>query len=308
MAERATVPLNPRGRRGRLMRSATIAAVVVALLLIAAKLVAWIATGSVAILSTLVDSALDAVASFLNLVAVRQALTPADEEHRFGHGKAEPLAGLAQSAFIAGSALFVIGEAAKQFTDLHPVIHSDIGVAVMVLSVVLTFLLVRFQRLVVRETGSLAVRADSTHYLGDLLMNGGVIAALLVQPVLGWTFLDPALAIVIAVALLWNAWHISRQSLDLLMDRELPDADRRRIIAIATAHPQVRNVHDLRTRSSGHDAFIQLHLELDPEITLAQAHVISDAVESAINAAFPAAEVIIHQDPAGVPEPRPEFA
>jgi len=166
---------------------------------------------------------------------------------------------------------------------------------------------VRFQRLVVRETGSLAVRSDSIHYLGDLLMNGGVIAALVLQPLLGWTFVDPVLAIVIAASLLWSASHILRQSLDLLMDRELPNADRQRIIAIANAHPQVRNVHDLRTRSSGHDAFIQLHLELDPEITLAQAHVISDAVEKAINAAFPSAEVIIHQDPAGIAEPRAEF-
>ncbi len=328
MAERAAFPIEParrpsgpgaaapaaRGkdrakpRRARLMKSATIAAVAVALLLIAAKLVAWIATGSVALLSTLVDSTLDAVASILNLVAVRQALTPADEEHRFGHGKAEPLAGLGQSAFIAGSAMFVIGEAIKQFTELHPVSHGDIGIAVMALSVVLTFFLVRFQRLVVRETGSLAVRADSTHYLGDLLMNGAVIAALIVQPLLGWTFVDPALAIVIALSLVWSAWRISRHSLDLLMDRELPEADRQRIIAIATSHAQVRNVHDLRTRSSGHDAFIQLHLELDPDITLAQAHVISDAVEEAINAAFPAAEVMIHQDPAGIPEPRAEFA
>jgi len=308
MAERETLPVDARSPRGRMMRRATVAAVAVALLLIGAKLVAWIATGSVALLSTLVDSSLDAIASILNLIAVRQALTPADKEHRFGHGKAEPIASLGQSAFIAGSALFVIGEAVKQLSDLHPIANSEIGIAVMVLSIALTFLLVRFQRLVVRETGSLAVRADSIHYLGDLLMNGGVIAALVIQPLLGWTFVDPVLAMVIALSLLWSAWHILRQSLDLLMDHELPNADRQRIIAIASAHPQVRNVHDLRTRSSGHDTFIQLHLELDPEITLAQAHVISDSVEQTINAAFPAAEVIIHQDPAGIAEPRAEFA
>jgi ferrous-iron efflux pump FieF len=290
-----------------MMRLATIAAVAVAVALIAAKLGAWVATGSVALLSTLVDSAVDAVASVLNLIAVRQALQPADNEHRFGHGKAEPLAGLAQSAFIAGSALFVIGEAGKRLFAPEPVVHGDVGIVVMVISIVLTMLLLRFQRMVVRETGSLAVRADSTHYLGDLLMNGAVIAALVAQSALGWSFVDPVLAIVIAAILLRSAWMISRESLDLLMDRELPEADRRRIVAICTANPDVRNVHDLRTRSTGHDSFIQLHLELDPEIALSRAHVISDAVEDAIRAEFPDAEVIIHQDPAGVPEEHAEF-
>lgn len=310
MAERATVPLSKSdagSSRGRMMRLATTAAVGVAALLIAAKLAAWIATGSVALLSTLVDSALDAVASVLNLVAVRQALTPADDEHRFGHGKAEPLAGLGQSAFIAGSALFVIGEAGKRLFVPEPVVRSNVGIVVMVVSVILTLFLLRFQRMVVRETGSLAVRADSTHYAGDLATNFAVIAALIVQSTLGWNFVDPALAIVIALSLIWSAWHISKQSLDLLMDRELPEADRRRIVEISKGHAEVRNVHDLRTRSAGHDSFIQLHLELDPDISLSKAHVISDQVEEAIRAAYPNAEVIIHQDPAGVPEERHAF-
>jgi ferrous-iron efflux pump FieF len=293
--------------RGRMMRLATGAAVAVALALIAAKLAAWVATGSVSLLSTLVDSAVDAVASVLNLIAVRQALQPADDEHRFGHGKAEPLAGLAQSAFIAGSALFVIGEAGKRLFVPEPVVHGTVGIVVMVVSIALTMALLRFQRMVVRETGSLAVRADATHYFGDLLMNGAVIAALLAQSTLGWSFVDPVLAIVIAGVLIRSAWQISRQSLDLLMDHELPETDRTRIIRICHGHPEVRNVHDLRTRSTGHDSFIQLHLELDPEIALSRAHVISDAVEDAIRAEFPSAEVIIHQDPAGVPEARAEF-
>lgn len=310
MAERTAVPLSidaSGGSRGRMMRLATMAAVGVASLLIAAKLAAWIATGSVALLSTLVNSALDAVASVLNFVAVRQALTPADDEHRFGHGKAEPLAGLGQSAFIAGSALFVMGEAGKRLFVPEPVVRSNIGIAVMVVSVVLTLFLLRFQRMVVRETGSLAVRANSTHYAGDLLMNVAVIAALAAQSTLGWSFVDPVLAIVIALSLIWSAWRISKQSLDLLMDHELPEADRRRIVEISTGHPEVRNVHDLRTRSAGHDAFIQLHLELDPDIALSKAHVISDQVEDAIRAAYPNAEVIIHQDPAGLPEDRGGF-
>jgi len=316
MADRATVPLTAEtsrplrddASRGRMMRLATVAAVAVALVLIAIKLGAWVATGSVALLSTMVDSAVDAVASVLNLIAVRQALQPADKEHRFGHGKAEPLAGLAQSAFIAGSALFVIGEAGKRLFAPEPVVRGDVGIVVMIVSIALTMLLLRFQRMVVRETGSLAVRADSTHYLGDLLMNGAVIAALVAQSALGWSFVDPILAIAIAAVLLFSSWRISRESLDLLMDHELPEADRRRIFDIASSHPEVRNIHDLRTRSTGHDAFIQFHLELDPDIALSKAHVISDAVEDSIRAAFPAAEVIIHQDPAGVPEEHADFA
>ena len=315
MADRATVSLStataaaaaPDDKRGRMMRLATGAAVVVALILIAAKLAAWIATGSVALLSTLVDSAIDALASVLNLVAVRQALQPADKEHRFGHGKAEPLAGLAQSAFIGGSALFVIGEAGKRLFTPEPVTHSIAGIVVMAVSVVLTMLLLRFQRMVVKETGSLAVRADSTHYLGDLLMNGAVVGGLVVQATLGWSIVDPILAIVIALVLVHSAWRISRDSLDLLMDHELPDADRQKILAIARAYPGVRNAHDLRTRSAGHDVFIQLHLALDPDITLAKAHAISDAVERAIRAGFPGAEVIIHQDPADMVEEGADF-
>jgi len=290
-----------------MMRLATGAAVAVALVLIAAKFAAWIATGSVALLSTLVDSAVDAVASILNLIAVRQALQPADNEHRFGHGKAEPLAGLGQSAFIAGSALFVIGEAGKRLFVPEPVVHNMVGIVVMVASIALTMVLLRFQRMVVRETGSLAVRADATHYLGDLLMNGAVIVALVAQATLGLPYVDPILAIVIAIVLIRSAWTISHESLDLLMDHELPETQRDRIIAICHTHPEVRNVHDLRTRSTGHDSFIQLHLELDADMALSRAHVISDEVEASIRAEFPTAEVIIHQDPAGVDEVHSEF-
>lgn len=307
MAERTAVSVNAGTARGDLMRWATYAAVAVATLLIVAKLGAWVATGSVALMSTLVDSVLDAGASVINLLAVRHALQPADNEHRFGHGKAEPLAGLGQSAFIAGSALFVVGEAVHRLVHPDPVVRNEVGIAVMVLSVVLTLGLLRFQRRVVRQTQSLAIKADASHYFGDLLMNCAVIGSLVIDRLFGWEFVDPLLAIGIAGLLLWSAGTISFQSLNLLMDREFPDPERDRIKTICLAHPKVRNVHDLRTRSAGHHGFIQLHLELDPEITLRQAHIISDDVEAEIQKAFPAAEVIIHQDPAGIEEPREEF-
>lgn len=292
---------------GRLMRLATHASVVVALILIVVKLGAWLATGSVALLSTLIDSTLDAFASILNLVAVHQALQPADRQHRFGHGKAEPLAGLGQSAFIAGSGLFLVGEAGKRLVDPQPVTHGLVGVGVMVVAIVLTVLLVRFQRFVIRRTGSVAINADSLHYASDVMMNASVIVSLLIAEEFGWEFIDPLFALGIAGFILYSAAKIAWRSFNLLMDREFPDEQRGRIKAICAAHPDVRNVHDLRTRSSGLQSFIQLHLELDGDITLRQAHAISDAVEADIRAAFPSADVIIHEDPEGIVEAKPQF-
>lgn len=277
----------------------------VALLLIVVKLVAWIVTDSVAMLSSLIDSVLDAAASIVNLVAVAHALTPADREHRFGHGKAEPLAGMAQAAFVSGSAVFLLFEAGQRLFSPRPVAAGELGIAVMVFSVLATLGLVTFQRYVVKRTGSVAISADSLHYKGDLLANGGVIVALVLSTQLGWTAADPLLAAVIGIYILFGAWGIARQSLDQLMDRELPDDQRKRIRSIAMAHTEVRDVHDLRTRASGLQTFIQFHLELDGGMALHRAHDIADAVELQILQEFPGAEVIIHQDPAGVEEAHP---
>jgi len=287
---------------GRLMRAATLLAVIVALMLIAAKLAAWLATGSVALLSTLIDSSLDAFASLINLAAVHHSLAPADKEHRFGHGKAEPLAGLAQSAFITGSALFLVSEAGHRLFEPSPVSNSGIGIAVMVFSIVLTLGLVTFQRYVIKRTGSVAVSADSLHYTSDLMMNVGVMLSLGLTSTLQLSWVDPVFALGIGAYILWGAGQLAWSSYNLLMDREFPQEDRDRIKDICRAHPQVRNVHDLRTRSSGQSHFIQLHLELDGDMKLRDAHEVSDAVEAAIQEAFPKAEVIIHQDPAELVE------
>ncbi|WP_142847400.1 cation diffusion facilitator family transporter [Telmatospirillum sp. J64-1] len=299
----------PPGRKDdeRLMRLATYAAVGTALILVGVKFAAYIATGSVAMLSTLVDSALDAAASIVNLFAVRHALQPADREHRFGHGKAEPLAGLGQAAFITGSSILLLFEASSRLLDPQPIARGEWGIAVMVFSILATLALVRFQKHVVARTRSVAIDADSLHYTGDLLINGSVILSLLLAMYLGWTFLDPLFALGIAAFLLYNAFTIARTSLNLLMDREFPDEDRERIRRICTEHPGVISMHDLRTRSSGPQDFIQLHLEVDGEMSLRAAHDIAVAVETRILEAFPNAEVIIHQDPAGVREERPEF-
>lgn len=294
-------------RAERLKRLAAIASVGVASALIAAKAGAWLATGAVSLLSTLMDSLLDLAASLINLIAVRHAAQPADREHRFGHGKAEPLAGLAQAAFIAGSAAFLLFQAGERLIRPAPIANSAVGIAVMVVSIVLTFGLVVFQRSVVRRTASVAIRSDSLHYQTDLLINLGVIVALFLGGRLGWRAADPIIAIGIGVYIILGVVEILKNSLALLMDRELPDAERARIRAIAQAHPGVIAVHDLRTRSSGTQAFIQFHLEMDGALTLLAAHSIAEAVMGEVQAAFPNAEVLIHEDPAGIDEPRAVF-
>ncbi len=287
---------------GRLMRLASYVAVSVALVLIAAKLGAWLLTGSVALLSSLIDSVLDAFASIVALVAIRQALTPADKEHRFGHGKAEPIAALGQAAFIVGSALFLSVEAVRRLWSPQPVGQQEIGIAVMVFSILVTLALVAFQAHVIRRTGSLVVSADSLHYKGDLLINLSIIASLVLTGWFDFPLADPVFALGIAAYLLWNARGIGGEALDMLMDRELPDEERRAILALARAHPGVLGVHDLRTRAAGPIRFIQMHLELDGDTRLAEAHEIADAVEAEIEAAFPGADVIVHQDPHGIPD------
>lgn len=284
----------------RLMRRATYAAVTVAVTLVVIKTVAVYMTGSVAMLGTLFDSLLDGAASLLNLVAVRHSLTPADDEHRFGHGKAEALAGMGQSIFICASAGFIGYEAILRFLDPRPLDNSLPGIVVTAIAIVVTLALVAFQRRVVARTGSLAIEADSTHYRGDLLMNLSAMAALFLSGVIGLHWADPLGGILIAGLIAYSAARIALGAYDQLMDRELTDADRERIAAIAKSHPEVVGVHDLRTRASGTRAFIQFHLELDRAISLMKAHVISDDVEARIVEAFPDAEVIIHQDPAGV--------
>ena len=283
-----------------LVRSASYASVAVASILVMIKLVAYLMTHSVAMLASLIDSLLDVAASFINMVAIRHALVPADKEHRFGHGKAEPLAGLAQSAFIAGSALFLIVESGDRLFNPRVIEHGMVGLAVMVISTVLTIGLVIYQRYVINKSRSIAIKADSLHYVGDILVNLAIIAALALSLFLDWYIADPLFALGVAAYVLFNAWEIVKVSLDQLMDRELPDADRNRISGIAMAHPDVRNMHELRTRSSGYTTFIQMHIEMDPGITLVRAHEISDEVEAELHKTFPNSEVIIHEDPLGL--------
>jgi ferrous-iron efflux pump FieF len=285
------------------MRNAAIASLSVSIFLVAIKALAYFGSHSVSVLAALTDSALDLFSSTLNLVAIRSALTPADAEHRFGHGKAEPLAGLAQGAFIAGSASFLVVQAINRFISPEPVAQGSIALAVMLISIAVTFGLIAYQRHVVRTTGSIAITADRAHYASDLLTNLGVVVALILSAGFKMEMADPIIALIVAGVLIWSAWGVFRQSYDQLMDRELPDDARDNIRAVVMRHPEVRNLHDLRTRAAGVHTFIQFHIELDPAISLMRAHEVSDAVEAEVCAAFPHAEVIIHQDPAGVEMP-----
>ena len=294
-------------KAGRLMRLATYASVSVATILIAAKFAAWVATDSVSLMSTLVDSLLDVLASLINLVAVRHALAPADREHRWGHGKAEPLAALAQAAFISGSAVFLLIEATDRLIHPHMVSNSEVGIAVMVFSIVLTVALVGFQKFVVSRTGSPAIRADSLHYQVDVLVNFGVIVSLLLVSRLSWELADPVIAVAIAGYILWGVFGIGRVAIRQVMDEELPEDERQRIRETVLAHPDVRDVHDMRTRTSGTQTFIELHVEMDGDISLRQSHDIAEAVMYQVESAFPNAQVLVHQDPEGVEERRQEL-
>jgi len=288
---------------GPLMRRAAFASLGVSIALVVLKAVAYLLTNSVAMLASLADSALDLFSSTLNLFAIRSSLTPADEDHRWGHGKAEPLAGLAQGAFIAGSATFLVIQAINRFVLPEPLDHPIAGLVVMGISIAATLVLVTYQRYVVKKTGSVAISSDRMHYASDLITNIGVVLAIGLTKWFGWKLADPVIALCIAAVLIASAWSVFLQSYHQLMDRELPDSDRDKIKAIVMRNGEVRNLHDLRTRGAGVHTFIQFHIELDPAISITRAHEISDAVEKSVCAEFPNSEVIIHQDPAGLERP-----
>lgn len=292
---------------GKLKRSASYASLSVAFTLVATKIWAWLATSSISVLSSLVDSFLDVLASSITVVAVYYAMQPADSEHRFGHGKAEGLAALAQSLIITISAVYVWIEAAERLANPQAIGSPMIGVGVMGVSIALTLALVAYQRYVIRETGSMAISADSMHYQADLAVNLSVAIAVMLAGWTNWSLIDPLVGFGVAAYILWSTYGIATRALDVLLDRELPPEDRERIRDLAIAHPDVHGFHDLRTRFGGSTYFIQFHLELNPDTTLMNAHRIMDSVEDAIHEIYPKCEIIVHTDPLGVDEMRDGF-
>lgn len=279
-----------------MIRRVALASVLVALSLILIKTYAWWLSGSVSLLASLVDSGVDMLASLINFFAIRYALQPADEEHRFGHGKAESLAGLGQSLFIMGSAVFLLIQGVDRILNPRPLVALDIAITVMVISIVLSLALVWYQRKVISLTQSVAIKADSLHYVSDLLTNASIIVALVLS-FMGFPQADAILAIAIALYIFYIAIQIWNESVQHLLDRELPEDQQHRIEALARKHVDVLGVHGLRTRQSGRQKIIQLHVELDGHLPLYRAHRICDQVEADLKKAFPGADILIHQDP-----------
>jgi len=278
------------------MRLATVASMSVALTLMVAKTAAWWVTDSVSMLSSLVDTSLDLVGSLVTFFAVRHALVPADADHSFGHGKAEALAGLVQAGFIAasgGALLLAVGE---RLINPHQVRQEEVGLVISALAIVLTIGLVSFQRHVVKRSGSIAIDADMAHYKTDLVASLATGMGLYASGKLDLPLIDSGVAGFVALYLIHGAWEVGRGSLNVLMDRELPDEERTRILDIARSHPEVRGAHELRTRSAGLTKFIQLHIVVDPTMSLGNAHVVGDRVEAMLHEAFPQAEIILHVD------------
>lgn len=288
--------------RSFLLKSASIASIITAGLLLIIKVIAFDITGALAILATLIDSVLDIAASVINYFAVRYALNPADKEHRFGHGKAEALAGLSQATLIMTSVALLIIESISRFFDPTPIENTETGIIVTLASIALTAVLVMYQSYVIKRTDSLAIKADRLHYKSDFLLNGAVVVSLGLTYILGLDQVDSVLAIVIGLIVLWGVKEIYTQSINQILDRELPDEERAKLYKLAISHPKVHEIHDLRTRTSGGSVFLQFHMELPPEMLLHDVHRICEEVETYIhkNCDYDI-EVFIHPDPLGHP-------
>jgi ferrous-iron efflux pump FieF len=284
---------------GTLTARAALASVSVALFLLALKSYAAWATGSVAMLGSLADTGLDVLASLITLYGVRVAAEPADREHRFGHGKAEALAALAQVGIIAFSALGIGWRAVDRLLGHQATANAGYGIVVSIIAILATLGLLAYQRRVIVRTGSVAIATDHVHYQSDLLLNLSVIAALVLEQYLRLTGADAIFGIFIALWLLWGAWRASSRAVDQLMDREWPEEKRRRFVEVAARHPALKGLHDLRTRTSGARDFVQFHVWVDPRMTVAEAHRVMDEVEHKLEAEFPGVEVLIHIDPEG---------
>jgi ferrous-iron efflux pump FieF len=284
---------------GSLTTRAAIASVSMALFLLILKVYAASQTGSVAMLGSLADTALDLVASLVTLFSVRYAAMPADDDHRFGHGKAEALSALFQVSLIVVSAIAIGWRAIERLSQGAVTEKPEYGIGVSLIAIVATLGLLAYQRMVVKKTGSVAIHADHVHYQSDLLLNVAVILAIILETVLHLTGADAAFGVIIAIWLLWGGWQAATNAVDQLLDKEWPEEKRQKFVAVAQSHPELKGIHDLRTRSSGMHDFCQFHVWVDPNMTILEAHRVMDEVEEALMREFPGVEVLIHPDPEG---------
>lgn len=285
---------------------AGIASVATALSLILLKGYASWATGSASMLGSLADSSLDLIASLVTLWSVQLAATPADRHHRFGHGKAEAIAAFFQVMLISISAFWIVVHSTELLIARAAPSRAGAGIAVSAVALILTLVLVTYQRRVIARTGSLAIGTDRMHYQSDLMLNAAVIAALLLDGVVGVRGVDAAAGICIGLWLLYGAYGASRAAIDQLMDREWPEERRRAFIEIASRHPELRGIHSLKTRTAGGDDFVQFHVWVDPEMSLGEAHRVMDEVEAKLRQGFPGVDITIHPEPEGHLDPGEE--
>ena len=285
--------------RATLSTRAALASVALALVLLVAKGWAAWATDSTAMLGSLADTGLDVIASVTTLVGVRIAAQPADRDHRFGHGKAEALVALAQVVLITVSAVGIAWRAIERLVNGGETAEMGVGIAVSIFAILGTLLLVAYQKRVIARTGSIAIRTDNVHYKSDLMLNGSVIAALVLDQALNLRGADPIFGIGIALWLVWGAWRASSEAVNQLMDREWPEDERDAFLAAANDYPELAGLHDLRTRSSGTHRFVQFHVWVPADWTVKEAHDRLDRVEEQLQARFPGTEILIHVDPEG---------
>ncbi|WP_225207419.1 cation diffusion facilitator family transporter [Novosphingobium huizhouense] len=290
---------------GDLNRKAALASISVATLLAAMKVWAVVSTGSSAMLGSLADTALDLVASLATLLGVWIAAMPDDHNHRFGHGKAEALAAMFQVVLISISAIGLAVRSVNQFVAGSRVAEAESGVIVSAIAMAATVALLLYQRHVIARTGSLAISTDNVHYKSDLFLNLAVIAALLLDKGLGIAGADAAFALGIALWLAWGAWGASQAAIEQLMDHEWPIEKRERFLAVVAQHPELKGLHDLRTRTSGNRDFVQFHVWVDGRMTVTEAHRVMDEIEDKLMAEFPGLEVLIHPDPEGLVDEQP---
>lgn len=286
-----------------LTRRVTLLSVATAAILVAIKAAAWLASGSVALLASMADSGLDLVASLITFFAVRYAAAPPDAEHRFGHGKAEAFSSLVQAGLVFASAALIGQEALRHLVQPHPLAREGWAVAVMAASIVMTFGLIAAQTRVLKQTSSVAVSGDRAHYATDLASNLIALLGIGASALLGLNNLDAIAALGVTALLLWGAISVFREAANQLMDHELPQEQRARIVELIAEDPRLTDVHQLRTRSSGPYVHMQMHVDLDPGLTLEAAHAVIVAAEKRLLAVFPSADIIIHADPKGRAEP-----